>query len=107
VNISASVLPQNHPSVIIWSFCNEVGCEGDHEAGAPAFQDVAVLYDGTRPTLANMFSFNDLLSDTINIQGFSHRSREKLDECHEALPKKPILVRSLDKVVPFDLSHFF
>jgi hypothetical protein len=39
-----------------------------------------------------MFSFNDLLSDTINIQGFSHQSREKLDECHAALPHKPILV---------------
>lgn len=84
---------QNHPSVIIWSFCNENGCEGMHEAGAPAFQGVVDFYDGTRPTLANMFTFNDLLSDTISIQGFSHRDREKLDECHAALPNKPILVR--------------
>ena len=24
---------RNHPSVIIWSFCNEAGCEGSHENG--------------------------------------------------------------------------
>ncbi|KAG7359270.1 beta-galactosidase [Nitzschia inconspicua] len=83
---------RNHPSVIIWSFCNENGCEGDHEAGGPAFQNVTDTFDGTRPTLANMFSFNDLLSNTVTIQGFSHQSREKLDECHATLPRKPILM---------------
>jgi hypothetical protein len=37
------------------------------------------------------------LSNTIDIQGFSHRSRDKLDECHAALPNKPILVRTKHK----------
>ena len=83
---------RNHPSIIIWSFCNELGCEGDHENGGPAFQQITTEYDGTRPTLANMFTFNDLLSNTIDIQGFSHRGRKDLDDCHAALPDKPIFM---------------
>jgi hypothetical protein len=83
---------RNHPSVILWSFCNENGCEGDHETGGPAFQNITETYDGTRPTLANMFSFNDLLSNTVDVQGFSHRPRKQLDDCHKAMPDKPILM---------------
>ena len=82
---------RNHPSVIIWSFCNEMGCEDFHEKGGPSFQAITTKYDGSRPTLANMFTFNDLLSDTIDVQGFSHRHREKLDDCHAKLPEKPIV----------------
>ena len=83
---------RNHPSVVIWSFCNENGCQGKHEKGGPAFQDITTKYDGTRPTLANMFTFNDLLSNTVDVQGFSHQDREKLDECHAALPNKPVFM---------------
>jgi Glycoside hydrolase family 2 C-terminal domain 5/Domain of unknown function (DUF4982)/Glycosyl hydrolases family 2, TIM barrel domain len=83
---------RNHPSVVVWSFCNEDGCEGDHERGGPAFQSIVRKYDGTRPTLGNMFTFNDLLSDTVDVQGFSHQEREKLDQCHATLPDKPILM---------------
>ena len=60
--------------------------------GGPRFQAISDKYDGTRPTLANMFTFNDLLSHTIDIQGFSHQSRQKLESCHEQLPKKPIFM---------------
>ncbi|KAL3927848.1 MAG: hypothetical protein SGPRY_002644, partial [Prymnesium sp.] len=57
VNMGALVRrDRNHPSVVIWSFCNEGGCEGSHEAGGPLFQEVTYKYDGTRPTLANMFT---------------------------------------------------
>ena len=83
---------RNHPSVVIWSFCNENGCEGTHEKGGPAFQAITEKYDGTRPTLANMFTFNDLLSNTVDVQGFSHQGRDKLDECHAAIPNKPIFM---------------
>ena len=62
---------RNHASVVIWSFCNEFGCEGSHEAGGPAFRDVAYRLDGSRPTLANMFTFGDLLSNTIDVQARS------------------------------------
>jgi beta-galactosidase/beta-glucuronidase len=56
---------RNHPSVVIWSFCNEGACEGNHETGGPPFQAISQEFDGSRPTLANMFTFNDLLSNTI------------------------------------------
>ena len=49
---------------------------------------MAYLLDGSRPTLANMFTFGDLLSDTIDVQGFSHQSRAKLKQCHAKLPHK-------------------
>jgi hypothetical protein len=39
-----------------------------------------------------MFTFNDLLSNTIDVQGFSHQSRDKLEACHAALPHKPIFM---------------
>lgn len=81
---------RNHPSVVIWSFCNEAGCEGSHEAGGPRFREIAYEHDGSRPTLANMFTFGDLLSNTIDVQGFSHQTRAKLDTCHAKLPHKPI-----------------
>ena len=53
---------------------------------------MAYRLDGSRPTLANMFSFGDLLSNTIDVQGFSHQSRTKLERCHDKLPNKPILM---------------
>jgi hypothetical protein len=82
---------RNHPSVTIWSFCNEAGCEGTfNQQGGPRFQRATYELDGSRPTLANMFTFGDLLSSTIDVQGFSHQSRQKLDECHAKLPEKPI-----------------
>lgn len=59
---------RNHPSVVIWSFCNENGCEGTREKGGPRFQEITKEFDGTRPTLGNMFTFNDLLSHTIDVQ---------------------------------------
>ena len=81
---------RNHPAVVVWSFCNEAGCEGEHEAGGPSFREIAYEFDGSRPTLANMFTFGDLLSNTIDVQGFSHQDRKKLDDCHAKLPDKPI-----------------
>lgn len=81
---------RNHPAVVIWSFCNEGACEGPHETGGPRFQQISQEFDGSRPTLANMFTYNDLLSNTIDVQGFSHQSRTKLEACHAALPNKPI-----------------
>ena len=83
---------RNHPSVTIWSFCNEVGCEGSLEAGGPAFQAITTQLDGSRPTLANMFTYNDLLSKTIDVQGFSHQNRQAVDNCHRDMPTKPIFM---------------
>ena len=36
--------------------------------------------------------YNDLLSNTIDVQGFSHQNRAKAESCHKALPDKPIFM---------------
>ena len=80
-----------HPSVVVWSFCNEAGCETQfQQAGGPRFQRATYELDGSRPTLANMFTYNDLLSKTIDLQGFSHKNREVFDAAHTAMPTKPL-----------------
>ena len=61
-------------------------------SGGPRFKEISTHFDGTRPVLANMFTFNDLLSNTIDVQGFSHQSRDKLNSCHKAMPTKPIFM---------------
>lgn len=80
---------RNHPSIVVLSFCNEAGCERAEEAGPP-FQKIADAVDGTRPTLANMFTYNDLLSDTIDVQGFSHRPGSVFDSYHQSNPHKAV-----------------
>ena len=37
---------RSHPSVIWWSFCNEVGC--NNESSAKAFREISKLWDPTR-----------------------------------------------------------
>eukprot|EP00045_Choanoeca_perplexa_P008351 m.77287 g.77287 ORF g.77287 m.77287 type:complete len:778 (+) comp14460_c0_seq2:940-3273(+) len=97
-NISAEVAnmgdlvrrDRNHPSVIIWSFCNEVGCEGSHETAGPAFKAITYAMDGSRPTLGNMFSYDDSLSKLIDVQGFSHRDESIFKSFHTSDPNKAV-----------------
>ena len=79
---------RNHPSVAMWSFCNEAACEGsgpsNPQYGAPLMNTAAKQIDGTRPTSANTPGWHgsyppwvptpDVLTDNIDIQGFSHTS---------------------------------
>ena len=78
---------RNHPSVAMWSFCNEVACEPPREhpnasepqAGAAPFHAEALAEDPTRPTSANTpgwrghwppYTPDDRLTDVIEIQVF-------------------------------------
>ena len=90
---------RNHPSVAMWSFCNEGSCEkptwnsfpkgaGDPQLGAPLFAAVVKAEDGTRPTSANTPGWNgpyppfipsDMLTNSIDIQGFSHAGMRQGD----------------------------
>lgn len=76
---------RNHPSVAMWSFCNEAACEvAGAQLGAPLMNAAARTIDGTRPTAANTPGWHgkyppwvptpDLLTANIDIQGFSHTS---------------------------------
>merc|ERR1712100_531251 len=42
---------RSHPSVIMWSFCNEVGC--NNESAAKDFRNVTYAFDSTRPVTQN------------------------------------------------------
>ena len=86
---------RNHPSVAMWSFCNEVACEQvgawsaqPPQLGAPLFAAVVKREDGTRPTAANTpgwkgnyppYIATDLLTRNIDIQGFSHAGMQQGD----------------------------
>ena len=101
---------RNHPSVAMWSFCNEVACEppakqpnaSEPQAGAALFHAKATDADPTRPTSANTpgwrghwppYTPDDRLTDAIEIQGFSHGGGGKggnAVQFHASHPQKPV-----------------
>ena len=85
---------RNHPSVMIWSFCNEGGCihGGDDEAIAKAFKAVTNEADPNRKVTANMNSgFGNDLTSEIDVQGFSHQDGSVFDEFRRTNPYKPTI----------------
>ena len=51
MNMAALVArDRSHPSVIMWSYCNEGGCG---KSGGPQYRNATHRYDDTRPTLGN------------------------------------------------------
>jgi hypothetical protein len=76
---------RHHASVAMWSVCNEAACERPNvQRAAPLMNHLAKTIDGTRPTAANTPGWHgsyppwvpkpDLLTENIDIQGFSHTS---------------------------------
>ena len=64
---------RNHPSIIIWSFCNEAGCEGSQEQGGPAFREIAYHFDGSRELPRYRWHLGYIL--VIWVAFFSRRQR--------------------------------
>ena len=69
---------RNHPSVIIWSACNEVECvtAGDSIDTAKLMRDATKKWDTTRPFSANSWNSLDQnvehLAPFVDVEGFSH-----------------------------------
>ena len=85
---------RNHPSVMVWSFCNEAGCNyGDSdEAIATMFANVSKEEDPYRPITANQNGdIGGGLSNVIDLQGFSHRHDDVFVSYHETYPDKPLI----------------
>ena len=78
---------RNHPSIIIYSYCNEGKCDltmvprpesssalhllaGCGPIGAPQFRNINLMYDTTRPTLGN--AENSRMDPYTDVEGFSH-----------------------------------
>ncbi len=83
---------RNHPSIIMWSMCNEEGLQGTDE-GAQIFaamkQDV-LKYDTTRPiTSAMNGGYGSAFSNEQDLQGINYHVDE-YDSFHTQFPTKPI-----------------
>ena len=86
---------RNHPSVMIWSFCNEVGCqlsEDIEEKVGLEFREISYHYDSFRPVSANhVDSKGQGLANSIDVQGFSHNTGSVFDNYHKQFPQKPLI----------------
>eukprot|EP01062_Namystynia_karyoxenos_P053520 TRINITY_DN4338_c0_g1_i1.p1 TRINITY_DN4338_c0_g1~~TRINITY_DN4338_c0_g1_i1.p1 ORF type:complete len:979 (+),score=225.56 TRINITY_DN4338_c0_g1_i1:75-2939(+) len=82
---------RSHPSIIIWSFCNEVGCIREYgEKSAKYFRNITYAFDGSRPVTQNHLG-TDVSTDYLDVQGLSHKMGPVFDEFHETHPAKPMM----------------
>merc|ERR1712194_716759 len=74
---------RSHPAVIIWSFCNEGGC--NNESAAKDFRNVTYAFDGTRPVTQNHLGngAHPKSMPFLDIQGMSHKSGDTMDSFHK------------------------
>jgi len=86
---------RNHPSIVIWSTCNEEGHQGTELArrqGA-AIRDVIRRWDGTRPVTSAMNQrqmWGKGLSLVEDVQGTNYNP-EGYDEFHQSHPGMPMV----------------
>ncbi len=84
---------RNHPSVVIWSLCNEEGKQGTPEGqrAGEAMMEVIRRFDPTRPITAAMNGgFGEGLSHIVDVQGFNYNTHV-YDEYHQAHPEHPCI----------------
>jgi beta-galactosidase len=87
---------RNHPSIILWSMCNEEGLQGSPEGAAIFTKMMAVVhkYDKTRPITSAMNGGIDAKkgdADVEDIIGVNyHESQKQFDEFHQRHPDKPM-----------------
>ena len=86
---------RNHPSVVIWSTCNEYEClQLVPETTAKRFYAAAKAMDPTRPVTANN---NGQVGEVgqagqIDVQGFSHKKLDSFTKFHQSFPKIPLVL---------------
>eukprot|EP01084_Bolivina_argentea_P265989 451018_1 len=87
---------KNHPSIVIWSLCNEGGCmEGSSDGAAVGkmFEAIIRRIDNVidRPISAAMNAdWGDSLSTVLDIQGINYNYGQ-YDSYHKAHPQQPII----------------
>jgi len=91
---------RNHASVAWYSLCNEAGCgngtllDGDLVEHA---KEAAYTFDGSRAVGANMGWISPttprtMMSDALDVMGFSHSAYETVAAFHQAEPGKPLVM---------------
>jgi beta-galactosidase len=92
---------RNHPSVILWSICNEETEQGS-ELGARqgrAMVDLIHKLDPTRPTTTAMNkAIGNGLTKVIDVQGFNYHP-ESYDKFHRELPNLPFIATEIAAAV--------
>eukprot|EP01120_Amphizonella_sp_Union-15-10_P012342 TRINITY_DN5463_c0_g1_i1.p1 TRINITY_DN5463_c0_g1~~TRINITY_DN5463_c0_g1_i1.p1 ORF type:complete len:494 (+),score=92.22 TRINITY_DN5463_c0_g1_i1:91-1482(+) len=86
---------RNHPSIILWSLCNEALCMGEGSEQArqvgTLLKSIILQYDRTRPVTAAMNGgWGSGLSYVIDVQGFNYAIGE-YDSYHRSHPAQPII----------------
>jgi beta-galactosidase len=80
---------RNHPSVILWSLCNEEGEQGSERGAAKgrAMKDVIRRLDPTRPVTAAMNGgYGTGLTGVVDVMGFNYHIGD-YDRIHEKFPQ--------------------
>ncbi|HVM50301.1 MAG TPA: beta-galactosidase GalA [Candidatus Acidoferrum sp.] len=84
---------RNHPSIIMWSMCNEEGLQGTDEGAKifSAMMDVVHRYDRTRPVTCAMNAgwLKPGIADVEDIIGINYNP-QRYDAIHERHPQKPM-----------------
>jgi hypothetical protein len=87
---------RNHPSVVIWSLCNEGGCQIGATTGASIgtqFKNVITYADTTRPITANgewSIGTSDTMTNVMDVVTCSYNYGE-YSQFHYTHPYKPIM----------------
>ena len=83
---------RNHPSVVVWSLCNEYECAQANVSTGEAFKVAASGLDGRRAVAAN--SKPDLHGQPtgLDVTGFSHAGVEDFAAQHAAQPGMPLVL---------------
>jgi hypothetical protein len=78
---------RNHPSVVLYSFCNEGGCDDGRTQG-PLYRRVTKRADPTRAVTGNMINgLGKGLLPSLDVAGFSHLSGATFDSFKGKMPQ--------------------
>lgn len=92
---------RNHPSIVLWSLCNEEKEQGS-ALGANQARAMAKLIhalDDTRPITAAMNGgFGHGLSKVIDVQGFNYHPQD-YDAIHQQNPRLPLIATEIGATV--------
>merc|ERR1712139_765079 len=84
---------RNHPSVIMWSLCNEALCEGFNAGTAKSLKPIVKELDpaGQRPVTAAMNGgYGSAFQDVLDVVGVNYHI-SGYDSIHKSHPNQPMI----------------
>ena len=92
---------RNHPSIVLWSLCNEEKEQGSDLGARQGRAMVGLIrqLDDTRPVTAAMNNgIGRGLTGVLDVQGFNYH-QETYDEVHREFPNKPLIATEIAAAV--------